>query len=124
MGNGKIEKGEFVKFLKWCIAKEGSSKKAVNARVDKNCVVELKSLAKPPEEVVTVILCMCMLCGQQAKEWKDCMKFMGNAKTFMEAVTNPPEVDQAVKDKVTKKIEGFTVETISKKSRAAGCMLE
>jgi hypothetical protein len=132
--NGKIEKDEFVNFIRFCIASEindyfataGNTAKAAAAAIKKPELQELKSLGAPAAEIVTVMSCVLQLTGAADKtcDWKTCQKAMGDTKAFLDSMNAAIEVKPETKEKVTKELGELTEEIVKKKSRAAGCMVK
>jgi len=133
--NGKIEKAEFVNFVKYAIASKvneyfetaGKSTKSAAAKLKKPELTELKSLGAPPKEVVTVICCAMFLLGQVTKpncEWKDAQKAMGDTKKCLELFASPPELPAGAAEKVQQALGELTKEEVAKKSKAASFMME
>jgi len=133
--NGKIEKGEFVNFVKYVIASKvaeyfataGKSKGSAAAKLKKAELTELKSLGVPPKEVKDVIACAMFILGLTTKvnaEWKDVQKGMGDTKKLLELLASPPEPPAGAAAKVQQVLGDLTKEDVAKKSKAASFLME
>jgi hypothetical protein len=133
--NGKIEKAEFVNFVKYAIASKvneyfetaGKSTKSAAAKLKKPELTELKSLGMPPQELKTVISCMVYLLGLVPKpncEWKESQKAMGDTKKILELLASPPAPPEGAATKVQQALGELTKEEVAKKSKAASFVME
>jgi len=133
--NGKIEKAEFVNFVKYAIASKvneyfetaGKSTKSAAAKLKKPELTELKSLGVPPAEVKLVIACAVFLLGLVPKidvEWKDCQKAFADTKKILELLASPPEPPAGAAAKVQQALGELTKEEVAKKSKAASFVME
>ena len=50
-------------------------------------VVELKSLANPPEAVIQVLMCVCALLGENKPDWGKVKRRMTNPKAFLASLS-------------------------------------
>ena len=99
------------------------AKEAVNC-LNKNSIVELKSMGKPPQECAEVAKAVMMLKGEKRQlGWQNAQRMMNNPQRFLEelAAYNAENIDDWILDGVKPLIamDFFNFETMKSKSVAA-----
>merc|ERR1740130_2085595 len=91
---------------------------ALNA-LSKNDINEIKSFAKPPPLVQTVMECVCLLLGQPVS-WDSAKKVLGDSQ-FMPKLLNKDNMDRKIVKKMLKYYDDpeFTPENVERVSNAA-----
>merc|ERR1712216_269317 len=110
--NGKIEKGEFVNFVKYVIASKVAEYFATAGKSKNSAAAKLK-------KVISCAMFILGLVPKPGREWKDSQKAMGDTKKLLELLGSPPEPPAGAAAKVQQVLGDMTKEDVAKKSKAA-----